>query len=454
MSVLPWLVSVYLVSKYILPRAGLQIDVAVSMLISVFIAAVGFLVIKQVFDRVVSISTVAKMIAAGDVEQNLEAENPDELGDLGDSLNQLTRRIRSNMDELKSYGEKTAAINMEIQKRVIVLSSLLQVSSLISQGAKLEEILKLIVEKSRLLADSDTAYLLFRKEGEDSFHVEACDGINAQQLTNTIVEQKDSVFGRAVSANKAVIVDKGNPLEKGAASAFFAVFGMKNTLALPVYLGGRVIALLGIGDAKEAGAYNKDDIDLLDIFAKQVAIAVENDILTHHVEKLEIKDALTGLYNRAFIKNRLEEEIKRAIAYQRPCSFVLFDVDNFQHVHALGSLQCEAILKKVAYLIRDSITEIDRAGRIGDDEFALLLPEKNKRQAQEIAEAIRKKVEFSYGEESDPVKKITLSAGISENPLDGVEGEELMAKARELLDYAKKIGKNRVVAFKDAPACR
>jgi hypothetical protein len=47
-----------------------------------------------------------------------------------------------------------------------------------------------------------------------------------------------------------------------------------------------------------------------------------------------------------------------------------------------------------------------------------------------------------------------LSAGIIENPLVGVEGEELMAKARELLDYAKKIGKNRVVAFKDAPACR
>ncbi|HPL82721.1 MAG TPA: diguanylate cyclase, partial [Candidatus Omnitrophota bacterium] len=174
------------------------------------------------------------------------------------------------------------------------------------------------------------------------------------------------------------------------------------------------------------------------------------DILTLNVKKLEVKDALTGLYNEAFMRGRLQEEIKRAIAYQRPCAFIIVDVDYFKkYSQAFGSLQTESVIKRIAALIKDSTREIDRVGRIGDDEFAVILPEKNKRQAQELAEEIRKKVEFSYGEDADPAKKITISAGVSENPVDGISSDELITRAREFLDIAKRSGRNRVVIFKE-----
>jgi diguanylate cyclase (GGDEF)-like protein len=208
---------------------------------------------------------------------------------------------------------------------------------------------------------------------------------------------------------------------------------------------GRVTAILGVGNTSEPFVYRKEDVELLDVLAKQIAIAVENDLLTHRVEKLEIKDTLTGLFNAGFIRNRLQEEIQRAITYQRPCAYIVFDLDNFkEYYRQFGSLQSESILKKIAFLIRSSISDIDRAGRTGDDEFAIVLPEKNKRQAREIAENIRNKIEFSSSEEHDVNKKITVSAGVSENPLDGVEAEELIKKAKELLLQAKAQGKNRV----------
>ena len=116
---------------------------------------------------------------------------------------------------------------------------------------------------------------------------------------------------------------------------------------------------------------------------------------------------------------------------------------------SFGSLQAESVIKRIAALIKDSVSEIDRVGRIGDDEFAVILPEKNKRQAQEIAENIRRKVEFSYNEEAGPEKKITISAGVSENPVDGITSEELIAKAKELLQAAKNQGRNRVVSFNE-----
>lgn len=444
MSVLPLLVCIYLVSNYILPKFGLRIDIAAAISISIFIALAGFFVIKEVFDRIVSVTSEAKLIAAGDINRTLEIRHEDEVGILGEALNQLTQRIRSNIDELKNYSEKTAEINFEIQKRVLVLSSLLQISSLISQGVKLDDTSELITEKSRLLANSDIAYLLFREEGQENFIMKVAGGINPGCLLKISITPKDSLFNKIINQNKPLIVDKQNILPDNLAVEFYEKFRLKNTLALPVFLRGRVKAILGIGNTRETFLYKKEDVELMDIFAKQIAIAVENDILMHHVEKLEIRDTLTGLYNEAFIANRLQEEINRAITYRRPCAFILFDIDNFQKFRqAFGSLQAEALLKSLSVLIKDSVSEVNRVGRTGEDQFSIVLPERNKRQAQEIAEEVRKKIESAYSKETDPNKKITISAGISENPLDGVTAKELIDKAKDLLAAAKGQGKNR-----------
>lgn len=448
MSILPLLVCMYLVSRYVLPKTGINIDVTLLVMISIFIALTGFFVIKQIFDRILAVTNDAKLIVAGDLSRKVEIAREDEVGDLGDALNQLTMRIRSNMDELKSYGDKTTEINLEIQKRVLVLSSLLQISSLISQSAKLDDILKITIEKGRLLANSDIAYLLFRDEGERGFHMRVADGLNSQYLFSVKVTEEQGAFARLIRTNKPLILDKQNNLSENLVKDFNEKFKLKNTLALPIFIRGKMSGIIGIGNNKEQFLYRKDDAELLDIFAKQVAIAVENDILMHKVEKLEIKDALTGLYNETYIRTHLQEEIKRAIAYQRPCSFILFNIDNFQEFHNnFGSLQTESAIKKAASLIKDSVSEINKVARFGDDGFAVLLPEKNKRQAQEIAEEMRKKIEFTFSEEPDAKRRLTVSGGVSENPLDGIDADELIVKAKELLSFAKQQGRNRVVGL-------
>lgn len=444
-SVLPLLVTIYLVSNFILPQTGIKLDIAAIVTVSIFIAAIGFFVIKEVFDRVLNVSSEAKLIAAGDIHRRVEIPRGDEVGDLGEALNQLTQQIRSNMDELKNYSEKTNEINLEIQKRILVLSSLLQISSLISQGAQIEDILKVTVEKSRFIATSDVAYLLFKEDKNDNFYMKIADGVDVQHLTKLKVESSAGVFERMAKTARHLILDKQNIPPVNVGTFFQEQFKLKNTLAMPIFLRGKILGIMGIGNTREQFLFKKDDIELLDIFAKQVAIAVENDILIHKIEKLEIKDLLTGLYNEAFINNRLQEEIKRAIAYQRPCAYILVNIDNFKEFHSkFGALRAESVLKKVASLIRDAVTEIDRVGRVGDNEFAIVLPEKNKRQAQGIAEEIRKKIDFSFAEESEQGKRLTCSGGVSENPLDGIDAAELVAKARQALDLAKKQGKNRI----------
>jgi len=445
MSVLPLLVSVYILTNFVLPNVGFRIDITASILISILIAVLGFLLIKDVLDRVVSMSAEAKMMAAGDITRSVETVHKDEVGDLGDALNQLTQRIRSNMEELKDYGQKTTDFNIQIQKRVMVLSSLMQISTLISQGTKLEEAFKVIAEKCRHIAQSDVSYILFRQLDQETFYVKAADGLYSEYLLKVKVGPEESIFDKTIATNKEFIMDRDNPQSEILRRALEDKFKTPNSLVVPVYLRGRVMALLGLGNSRANFAYRKDDIELLDIFAKQTALAIENDILIHRVEKLEIKDALTGLYNEAFISNRLQEEIKRAVAFRRPCSFVLINIDNFKKLHqTLTSLQIESILKRVSTLIKEQVSDIDRVGRVGDNEFAIILPEKNKRQAQEMAEVVRAKIEVTFKQENDPDRRLTASGSVSENPLDGTTSEELINKAKEMLNIAKSEGKNRV----------
>lgn len=445
MSILPLLVCIYLVSNYILPNIGLKLDIVASVAISIFIALAGFYVIKEVFDRIVSVSADAKSIVAGDLNHRVEVVYKDEIGDLGEALNQLTQRIRGDMEELKGYSDKSTEINLEIHKRILILSNLLEISSLISHGDKLDSILKFIVEKSRALANSDSAYLFVKDEENDTFSVKMKDGVDSDYLLQLRLNSQDKLFNKLIASNKPLIIDKENVLTRDLENAFYEKFKLHSTLAMPVHLKGEIIGILGIGNERGDIIYRKDDRELLEFFTKQIAIAVKNDILLQQLKELEIKDALTGLYNEAFISNRLEEEIKRAIVYRRPCAYILFNIDNFRQFHDnFGLPQAEAALKSVASLIRESVTEIDRVARVGDNEFAVVLPEKNKRQAQEIAEEIRKKINFTFNKERDANRRLTVSGGISENPLDGVNALELIAKAKEALSFAKREGKNRI----------
>ena len=450
MSVLPILISVYFVFNFIFPQEGTKIDILLTVLIGAFIAFLGFILVKQIFDRVLSVSSEARLIIAGDVNRKLNIPREDEVGDLGEVLNQLTARIRSNMDELKNYGEKTTQINMEIQKRVLVLSSLLQISSLVSQGASLEDILKITIQKACLLANSEAAYMLFKKEDSSEFCMKVADGPQSQYLMGIRVKDEGPhAFTKLVKDDAPFIIDKNHPQHGDLHQYFSDTFRYKNMLVFPIYVRAAMMGVLGIANNKDAFVFKKEDIELLDIFAKQVAIAVENDILMHRVEKLEIKDVLTGLYNNPYILNRLQEEIRRAIAYQRPCAFILFDIDDFKKFYdTFGLLQSEVVLKRISSLIKDSVSDIDRVARFSDNEFAVVLPEKNKRQAQDIAEVVRKRIEFAFSEEHDTNRKITVSGGVAENPLDGITSQELVAKAEDLLKSAKVQGKNRVLSIK------
>jgi len=453
MSIIPILICLnFIFPNSWLAAINLKLNLGLVVLSTLILASAGYRTIKEMIDPVIKISSDAKMIANGDLEREIILERDDEIGELGSSLNQLTQRIRQNMDELKTYGEKTKEINLEINKRVMVLSGLLQISNLITQNAALNEILEISVSKAMQLGEATLGILLLKEEKSDEFVLKSAHGPKSVELVNkglTSIKIKtgEGLLGKLLSVNKILILDDSAPLPKGATELQEQLLAT-NMVIVPILVRDMVVGFLIIGNNKKNFRYPNGDADLMTIFAKQIAIAVENEMLVRNVARLQIKDVLTGLYNESYIRGRLDEEIRRAIRFQRPCAFILLCVDSFkEYLGSFGVIAAESVLKRIATALLDSISDIDKAARFGDDCFAMILPEKNKRQCMEKAEEIRKKIEFIFSDEKDPKHKISVTGAVTENPIDGISAEELTGKAEELLKKSITQGiKNTIIS--------
>jgi diguanylate cyclase (GGDEF)-like protein len=315
----------------------------------------------------------------------------------------------------------------------VVLSGLLQISNLITQGATLKEVFDITVSKLMQLKNSARVVLVLRDEN-GVFSICAQQGLSEKLQEYLLAEGAKKIFDTMLLNKNGWIVNKKQT--DGKSTDLQQMFGTINVIIMPVFRHARIVGFLSIGTSHPEVEYSADDVELLLVFAKQISIAIENDYLTNRLQKLEIKDTLTGLYNKNFIVHRLDEEIKRAMIYQRPCAFLLFSIVNFREfLSSFGELASEDVLKKVSKLLENSCREIDKIARYGDSEFAVILPEKNKKQSVILAEEIRKKIEDFFIQ--DAKRGLIVCGAVSENPIDGACAKDLVQKAEGLLELAK-----------------
>ena len=159
-------------------------------------------------------------------------------------------------------------------------------------------------------------------------------------------------------------------------------------------------------------------------------------------------DGLTGVDNRRHAEERLTEMFEHATRLAEPMAVVMCDVDHFKRVNdTYGHQAGDTVLRQVAEILRDSAREIDRVGRYGGEEFIVLLPASNVRDAMAFAERVRRAVaerEFTYEGGS---LRCTLSAGVAAWPHPDVRHQEALVKAADdALYVAKEQGRNRVAA--------
>ncbi|MBN2039320.1 MAG: diguanylate cyclase [Spirochaetes bacterium] len=167
------------------------------------------------------------------------------------------------------------------------------------------------------------------------------------------------------------------------------------------------------------------------------------------IEKQQIRDELTYLFNRNYIMERVNEEITRAANKKTSTAFLLVDIDNFNEVNKIYGFQtCNIILMETAKAILRSCSEADTVARFGGEEFAVLSPDSSIEQTRITAEKIREAVEKNTIVTPDGEFSVTVSIGISfaggERLHSVRDNPDLAVSAEEALLRAKTNGRNRI----------
>jgi two-component system cell cycle response regulator len=221
----------------------------------------------------------------------------------------------------------------------------------------------------------------------------------------------------------------------------------RSVVALPLPAAGEAAGALEIAGASPL-AFDETDKLVVGTIADMLGVGVHNLRLFRRMEDLAMSDGLTGLKNRRAILGNLEGEWSRVRRHGRPLAVISMDIDFFKaindgHGHAVGD---EAI-KAVGDVLRREVRREDFAGRLGGDEFLVVLPDTDRAGALELAERIRASAEGLAIDplDSGPPISLSLSLGVASWPEDEAHSpDELLRASDEALYRAKAAGRNRV----------
>lgn len=217
--------------------------------------------------------------------------------------------------------------------------------------------------------------------------------------------------------------------------------------------------ILFIGETRCDFTVRAEGFDFIkDPYNKEELLVRANALLKikEYKEKLErvsTTDELTGLHNRKYLQERLEEEISRSRRYATKLSCILFDIDYFKVVNDMYGYEWgDILLKNIANKLIAMARKEDIITRYGDEEYLLVLPNTSEENAFLFAERFRREVEkmefIPAGEEE--AHRVTISGGISTYPcmVDVDEDANTVIRyAEHALYNAKHRGKNKIVQF-------
>ena len=170
------------------------------------------------------------------------------------------------------------------------------------------------------------------------------------------------------------------------------------------------------------------------------------------LSEISARDALTGLYNRWYVMEKIDSEMNRALRHGSPMSVLMLDLDHFKRVNdSFGHSVGDEVLKNVGQVLRESCRVYDVPGRYGGEEFCIVLPDTRGGNTKAVAERIRSRLastELPVGTTS-----IIVTASIGVAGMDSVADEgvvsaaALLDRADRALYSAKHHGRNRVELY-------
>lgn len=223
---------------------------------------------------------------------------------------------------------------------------------------------------------------------------------------------------------------------------------LRSYLGVPLIFDQTSVGVLYALD-REPRDYLQVDVDFMTILARRAASAIGFTRLLERTRDLATIDDLTGVWNRREFLARGEIELERAARSQRPVTAIVFDVDEFKSINDRhGHVTGDAVLRGIARRCDAEIRQIDALGRVGGEEFALLVPDVGPEAGLAIAERLRERVASTPIVVDGGTFEVTMTLGVARSRKDEPL-TALLDRADQAMYAGKAAGRNCVVADPD-----
>jgi len=223
--------------------------------------------------------------------------------------------------------------------------------------------------------------------------------------------------------------------------------GMNSTfLCVPILAQGEALGILHIQATEEDPDLGEGEMSFNTTFAAQIGLSVANIRLRDALQAQSMRDPLTGLYNRRYLEETLDRELRRATRSQQPLGVLMLDLDHFKKFNdTYGHEAGDVVLRETASFLARSIRSEDFVCRYGGEEFVVVLPTADLKVSAARAESIRSKLrDLSVTHDGHSVGTVSASIGVAALPDHGATEKELLHAADAALYRAKKEGRDRV----------
>lgn len=366
------------------------------------------------------------------------AENNQEIRKLRGELKRIKQTTRQEKDSQEEPWDN-AYEKLSHENSEMLIENLIQ--QYISSSLEISNLMKLILESLSEALVVNLCSIIVKEEHDDTYQYNTRTIFNSLNLEHFNSYIEDGKLVNQFKQLREPFVDNQVNMKE---YDFLSGMDIKSLLIYPLVNEGNWLGMLVIG--KDTGDYFVDNMSFFERVSTQFSIALLNARIYTKMENMAMKDGLTGIYNRTYMIQKVNECISDVVLNKSPLAVILFDIDKFKKVNdTYGHLFGDEVIRVCANTAKEIAKKYDGfVARYGGEEFVIVCKEESLERLHNLAEMLHaqiKQTEVSY---RGSTLYVNVSIGVAAFPATCGNPAELIDRADKAMYHSKISGRGRI----------